>query len=129
MGLTGEWEGQQPMQTSGRKPGRTLARAALFILVAAGSAAAQEVGSSRKVVKLVSAEYPAILKRRGIGGSVRMRVVVTPSGSVKDVQVLGGNPILAECAVKAVKQWMFNPAEREETVDVTLGFNPNSPNN
>jgi TonB family protein len=117
------------MQTSGRKPGRILARAALFLLVAAGSAAAQEVGSSRKVVKLVSAEYPAILKQRGIGGSVRMRVVVTPSGSVKDVQVMGGNPILAECAVKAVKQWMFNAAEKEETVDVTLGFNPHSPNN
>lgn len=117
------------MQTSGRKLGRILARAALLFLVAAGLAAAQEVGSSRKVVKLVSAEYPAILKRRGIGGSVRMRVVVTPSGSVKDVQVMGGNPILAECAVKAVKQWVFNPAEREETVDVTLGFNPNSPNN
>lgn len=117
------------MQTSGRKPGRTLARAALFFLVAAGSAATQEVGSSRKVVKLVSAEYPTILKRRGIGGTVRMRVVVAASGSVKDVQVIGGNPILAECAVKAVKQWMFNPAEREETVDITLGFNPNSPNN
>ena len=117
------------MQITGRKLRGIFARGALLVLVAAGLAAAQEVGSSRKVVKLVSAEYPAVLKRRGIGGSVRMRVVVMPSGAVKDVQVLGGNPILAECAVKAVKQWMFNTAEREEAVDVTLGFNPNSPNN
>lgn len=105
-----------------------LARAALVLLVAAGLAAAQEVSSSRKVVKSVSAQYPSVLKRRGIGGTVRMRVVVTPSGSVKDVQVLGGNPILADCAVKAVKQWTFIAAEKEETVEVTVGFDPNSAN-
>lgn len=98
-------------------------------MVVAGLVVGQQASSSRKVVKLVSAEYPELLKRKGIGGSVRMRVLVTPSGAVKDVQVLGGNPILAECAVKAVKQWTFNTAEKEETVDVTLGFNPNSPNN
>ena len=126
VGLTGEWEGRL-MQMSGRKVRGMLARATLLLLVAAGLAAAQEVSSSRKVVKSVSAQYPSVLKRRGIGGTVRMRVVVTPSGSVKDVQVLGGNPILADCAVKAVKQWTFITAEKEETVEVTVGFDPHSP--
>jgi hypothetical protein len=27
-----------------------------------------------------------------------------------------------------VKQWMFIASEKEETVDVTVGFDPNSPN-
>jgi len=76
----------------------------------------------------VAAQYPSVLKRRGIGGTVRMRVLVTPSGTVKDVQILGGNPILADCAAKAVKQWMFIAAEKEETVDVSVGFDPNSSN-
>ena len=116
------------MKTSGRKLQSTIARAALLFLVVAGSADAQEVSSSRKVTKLVSAQYPSVLKRRGIGGTVRLRVIVSPNGAVKDVQVLGGNPILADCTVKAVKQWMFIAAEKEETVDVTVGFDPNSPN-
>jgi len=116
------------MQISWRKLQMIAARAILLLLLAAGSVAAQEISSSRKVVKLVSAQYPSLLKRRGIGGLVRLRVIVTPNGAVKDVQVLGGNPILADCAVKAVKQWMFITAEKEETVDVTVGFDPNSPN-
>ena len=100
-----------------------------LVLVAASArpGAAQEVNSSRKVVKLVAAQYPSVLKRRGIGGTVRLRVVVNAGGAVKDVQVLGGNPILADCAVKAVKQWMFIAAEKEETVEVSVGFDPNSP--
>ncbi len=116
------------MQMSGRKLRGIFARGALLVLLAGGSVAAQEVNSSRKVVKLVAAQYPSVLKRRGIGGTVRMRVVVTPNGAVKDIQILGGNPILADCASKAVKQWMFIAAEKEETVDVTVGFDPNSPN-
>jgi TonB family protein len=116
------------MQMSGKKLQGIFVHAALLVLLAAGSVAAQEISSSRKVVKLVSAQYPAVLKRRGIGGTVRMRVVVAPSGTVKDVQILGGNPILADCASKAVKQWMFIAAEKEETVDVSVGFDPNSAN-
>ena len=103
-------------------------RVALLVLLAAGAVSAQEISSSRKVVKTVAAQYPSVLKRRGIGGTVRMRVLVTPSGTVKDVQILGGNPILADCAAKAVKQWMFIAAEKEETVDVAVGFDPNSAN-
>lgn len=116
------------MQMSGRKLHGIFVRGVLLVLLAAGSVAAQEISSSRKVVKTVAAQYPSVLKRRGIGGTVRMRVVVAPNGAVKDVQVLGGNPILADCASKAVKQWMFISAEKEETVDVSVGFDPNSAN-
>jgi TonB family protein len=116
------------MQMSGQKFRRIFVRLALLVLLAAGSVSAQEISSSRKVVKTVAAQYPSVLKRRGIGGTVRMRVLVTPNGTVKDVQILGGNPILADCAAKAVKQWMFIAAEKEETVDVSVGFDPNSSN-
>jgi hypothetical protein len=45
---------------------------------------------------------------------------------VKDVQVLGGNPILSDCAVKAVKQWVFVASEKEESIEISVGFDPNS---
>jgi TonB family protein len=101
--------------------------AGLVLLAASvGFGAGQEVTSSRKVVKSVAAQYPSILKRKGIGGTVRLRVMVAPNGTVKDVQVLGGNPILADCATKAVKQWVFVSAEKEESVEISVGFDPNS---
>ena len=75
---------------------------------------------------MVAAQYPSVLKRRGIGGTVRLRVLVSAGGTVKDAQVLGGNPILADCAVKAVKQWVFVTSEKEESVEISVGFDPNS---
>ncbi|HEV2102943.1 MAG TPA: energy transducer TonB [Candidatus Acidoferrum sp.] len=104
---------------------RLLAGAAI-VAASAGLSVAQEVTSSRKVLKTVAAQYPSVLKRRGIGGTVKLRVLVNPNGTVKDAQVQGGNPILADCAVKAVKQWVFVASEKEESIEISVGFDPNS---
>ncbi len=81
--------------------------------------------NERKIVKKVEAQYPSILKRRGIGGTVRMKVSIHADGSVKDVEVLGGNPALADAAEKAVRQWKFAPGG-ESTITVAVTFDPNS---
>jgi len=81
--------------------------------------------NDRKIVKKVEAQYPSILKRRGIGGTVRLKVAVHPDGSVKDVEVLGGNPALADAAEKAVRQWKFAPGG-DSTITVAVTFDPNS---
>ena len=87
-------------------------------------AQAQDSGE-RKVVKKVEPEYPAILKRRAIGGTVRLKVSVRPDGTVKDVEVLGGNPALADAAEKAVKQWKFAPGN-DSTLTIAVNFDPNA---
>jgi outer membrane biosynthesis protein TonB len=51
-------------------------------------------------------------------------VLVNANGTVKDVQVQGGNPILSECAVKAVKQWVFVASEKDESIEVSVAFDP-----
>jgi TonB family protein len=81
--------------------------------------------NDRKIVKKVEAQYPSILKRRGIGGTVRLKVAIHADGSVKDVEVLGGNPALADAAEKAVRQWKFAPGG-ESTITVAVTFDPNS---
>ncbi len=81
--------------------------------------------SDRKILKKVEAQYPSILKRRGIGGTVRLKVIVHADGSVKDVEVLGGNPALADAAEKAVRQWKFAPGA-ESTIIVAVTFDANS---
>jgi TonB family protein len=78
----------------------------------------------RKLIRQVTPDYPWDLKRASIGGMVRLNVVVSPGGSVNSVLVVGGNPILAECAIKAVKKWKYTPADTETNVRVNVAFDP-----
>ena len=97
-----------------------------FLLVSSCVPLSHAQDTERKVLKKVDPQYPSILKRRGIGGTVRLRVVVKADGAVKDVDVLGGNAALADSAVEAVRQWKFAPASGETTVSVSVKFDPNS---
>jgi TonB family protein len=81
-------------------------------------------GPDRKVVTRVEPDYPETLKRLYIGGVVRVEVVVTPAGAVESTQLLGGNPILGQSAMKAIKQWKFAPASSKATFVVPLTFDP-----
>ena len=112
------------MKTSGYKRSGLLFSVAVILLSGVALAPAQEM--TRKVVKRVEAQYPSILKKRGIGGVVRLRVTVKADGTVRDTEVLGGSAILAESAQKAVKQWVFSPAASETTVEVSVVFDPTS---
>src|SRR5260370_28883141 len=81
---------------------------------------------ARKVVKKAHVPYPAILRSRGIGGVVRLKVFVKPDGMVRDTEVLGGNPILAESAQKSVMQWKFSPGSSETVLEISVVFDPHA---
>jgi len=78
----------------------------------------------RKVLTRVEPEYPETLKRLYIGGVVRLQVVVSAGGSVESVQLVGGNPILGQSALKVIKQWKFAPGTGKSTFVVPLTFDP-----
>jgi TonB family protein len=78
--------------------------------------------SDRKIITRVEPEYPETLKRLYIGGVVRVEVVVGPSGKVESTQLLGGNPILGQSAMKAVKQWKYATSAVKEKFVVQLEF-------
>lgn len=116
------------MNTTGYKQLALLFAFGSALLSCPASARAQE--TTRKVLKRVEAQYPSILKKRGIGGIVRLRVIVKADGTVREVEVLGGSAILADSAQKAVKQWVFTPGAAESTVEVSVVFDPmRSPEN
>ena len=77
-----------------------------------------------KILKKVPVQYPQVLKDKGIQGDVRLKVFVKADGSVKNTELLGGNPILAESAQKSVGQWKFSPGNSETTVEVVVHFDP-----
>jgi TonB family protein len=76
----------------------------------------------RKVISTVKPGYPQTLKDLHIEGLVRLKVTVLPNGSVANIQVIGGNPILVENAIKAVKNWKYAPAPSQTEEPVVLNF-------
>ena len=79
---------------------------------------------SRKVKSKVSPLYPEIARRMNIAGTVKVSVVVTPSGAVRSTKVLGGHPLLVTAAMDALKKWKFEPASEESTGVVEFEFKP-----
>jgi len=83
-----------------------------------------ESKSERKPVVRVEPEYPETLLRLHIGGTVRLALTISPKGTVEDVQLVGGNPILAEAAIKAIKLWVFAPGPSRTTQQIAIPFTP-----
>jgi TonB family protein len=79
--------------------------------------------SSRKVIRMRQPDYPAVLKSKGIGGLVRVNAKVLADGTVASIQIVGGNPILAESVVKSVMKWKYAPAASASNETVTFDFN------
>jgi TonB family protein len=79
----------------------------------------------RKVKISVQPAYPELAKKNKIQGLARLQVVIAPDGAVKDIKVLGGNPVLVEASVEAVKKWRYEPASGETTAILKFEFKPN----
>ena len=79
--------------------------------------------AGRKIVRKVDPHYPEPALRINLGGTVKVVALVSPDGSVKKVEPVGGNPILIQAAQTAVAQWRYAAgAESRETVE--LHFTP-----
>jgi len=57
----------------------------------------------------VAPTYPPEAGRARIEGTVVLLAVIGKDGSVQDVRVESGLPILAQAAIEAVKQWRYRP--------------------
>ena len=60
-------------------------------------------------------KYPPAARRKMIEGWIRLRFVVDEEGRVGDVEILewSGDEGFCVSAVKAVKEWRFQPAEKD----------------
>jgi protein TonB len=57
----------------------------------------------------VAPQYPTEAGRARIEGTVVLMAVIGTDGSVKDLRVESGLPMLAQAAIDAVKQWRYKP--------------------
>ncbi|MBZ5610944.1 MAG: TonB family protein [Acidobacteriia bacterium] len=87
----------------------------------------QQANLARKVNPV----YPPEAKQARIQGTVRMSVIIDKSGTVQEVRLLSGHPLLVGAAMGAVRQWVYKPTllngqpvEVETVVDVNFTFGP-----
>ena len=64
---------------------------------------------SRPPRRVVYPEYPATQAK----GMVALKAVLTAQGAVREVKVLSGNKALAVAALRAVRQWHYEPYYRD----------------
>jgi TonB family protein len=85
--------------------------------------------SPNRLLRRVDPKYPELAKSQHIEGAVELEAQVLGDGTVGNVAVLRGDPLLAEAAATAIKQWKYQPyylngrqVERQERITVKFSL-------
>ena len=107
-----------------RQTGLLLAVLTMAAGVGAAGLRAQDAQGeiTRRVKTKVEAVYPQLARKMNITGTVKLDVVVSPNGTVKEAKVVGGHPVLAVAALDAVRKWRFEPSAVESSGIVNFKF-------
>ncbi|HWQ53453.1 MAG TPA: energy transducer TonB [Bryobacteraceae bacterium] len=97
---------------------------------ARAAAAPARVGGQVQEATLISRRdpiYPPLAKQARVQGTVQLEARVGRDGTVKEVKVISGHPLLRQAAADAVKRWMYRPTllngeAVEVTTRVAVGF-------
>lgn len=60
-------------------------------------------------LKYVPPMYPQVAQQSRLGGRVCIDAIIDPNGRVVEMKVLQGHPVLANQAINAVRQWVYEP--------------------
>src|ERR1035438_1922872 len=61
------------------------------------------------LIKKVTPTYPALAKQARIQGPVLLQAEISKEGTIQNLQLISGHPMLAPAAIEAVKQWRYKP--------------------
>jgi periplasmic protein TonB len=65
--------------------------------------------TSGLLIRKVNPVYPPLARQARISGTVVLRAVISKDGSIENLQLVSGHPMLAPAAIDAVKQWKYKP--------------------
>ena len=57
----------------------------------------------------VQPQYPTLARNIHLAGTVYLRAIIGTDGTVRQLEVISGHPILANSALQAVRQWRYQP--------------------
>lgn len=73
--------------------------------------------------------YPAVAKAAHVQGVVVLHALISKQGTIEDLKVISGPPLLTASAIDAVKNWTYRPyilngepTEVETTINVNFTF-------
>src|SRR6266404_1173841 len=84
----------------------------------------QQAEGPRQLRVKIAPEYPTIAKQMKLKGAAQVEATIGRDGTVTDVRVLGGHPLLVDALVRAVKQWKYQPAAKDSTELIRYSFEP-----
>jgi periplasmic protein TonB len=61
------------------------------------------------LVRRVEPIYPTWARQAHVSGTVELRAIIAKDGSVINLEVISGHPMLVRAAVDAVRQWRYRP--------------------
>ena len=64
---------------------------------------------SAKLIFQPKPEYPPLAKMARIQGMVRLDAVISKDGTIQDLKVISGHPLLVKAALEAVQRWRYQP--------------------
>ena len=62
-----------------------------------------------KLLKRVIPTYPPLARQARVSGTVQLLGIIGKNGTVQNLRVLSGHPLLIDAAVSAVRQWIYRP--------------------
>jgi protein TonB len=119
---------------------RSDAMNAVFIGIGAGHASVGRAAPPQKVsissgvmagnlLDKVTPQYPAIAKAARIQGTVVLQATISKAGTIQNLRVISGPPMLQQAALDAVRSWRYKPyllnqepVEVETTVNVVFNL-------
>src|SRR5208337_563398 len=61
------------------------------------------------LIKKVQPVYPPLARQARIQGNVLLQAEISTEGTIENLHLISGHPMLAPAAIEAVKQWRYKP--------------------
>jgi len=61
------------------------------------------------LIREVKPQYPSLARQARIQGTVVLQAVIGKDGTVQELRVISGHPLLVTAAIDAVRQWRYRP--------------------
>lgn len=83
-----------------------------------------------KLINRITPIYPPLARQTRISGTVRLHAIISKDGTIQQLEVVSGHPLLQQAALDAVRQWRYQPTllngepvEVDTTIDVIFSLN------
>jgi protein TonB len=82
-----------------------------------------------RIINRINPVYPPLARQTRINGTVRLHAIISKDGSIQQLEVISGHPLLQQAALDAVRQWRYQPTllngepvEVDTTIDVIFSL-------